>query len=85
MAPPVLIFKLASFKQEVVCVFRIFTKMWEVKGLSFPELKQAVKRIRLQLSVIKKKKGVKYQQLGVFLELYLEQCLFALDGAPFLP
>ena len=29
--------------------------MWEIHGLTFLELKQAVKRLRLQLSVIKKK------------------------------
>ena len=30
--------------------------MWEIHGLTFLELKQAVKKLRLQLSVIKKKK-----------------------------
>ena len=56
-----------------------------MSGLTFLELKQAVKRLRIELSVVKKKKGVKNQHLRVFLELYLEQCLIALDGAPFLP
>ena len=47
-------------------------------------LSKAASRLRLQLSLIKKKKGVNNQQLRVFLELYLEQCLVALNGAPFL-
>ena len=66
--------------QTVNCLC-VFVKMWEIHGLTFLELKQAVKRLRIELSVVKKKKGVKNQQLRVFLELYLEQCLIALDGA----
>ena len=37
------------------CLF-VFEKMWEIHGLTFWELKQAVKRLRMKLSVIKKKK-----------------------------
>ena len=33
----------------------VFVKMWEIHGLTFLELKQAVKRLRLQLSLIKEK------------------------------
>ena len=36
--------------------------MWEIHGLTFLELKQAVKRLRLQLSLIKKKKNVEKEQ-----------------------
>ena len=35
--------------------------MWEIHGLTFLELKQAVKRLRLQLSLIKTKKHGKEQ------------------------
>ena len=62
--------------------------MWEIHGLTFLEQKQAAKRLRLQLSLIKKNKNVeknKLNQLKVFLEVYLEECLVALNGAPFLP
>ena len=37
----------------------VFGKMWEIHGLTFLELKQAVKRLRLQLSLIKKTKRKK--------------------------
>ena len=59
----------------------VFPKMWFITGLTFLELKQAVRRLRIKLNVIKEEN----QQLREFLELYLHQCLIALNGAPFLP
>ena len=52
-----------------------------ITGLTFLELKQAVRRLRIKLNVTKKEN----QQLREFLELYLDQCLIALNGAPVLP